>query len=165
MIGLFFAGSIFAKEGMWVPNLLQKYTIEDMQKMGFRLSADDVYSINHNSLKDAIVIFGRGCTGEIISDQGLLLTNHHCGFSAIQSHSSIDHDYLTNGFWAMSKDEELPNPGLTAKFLERMEDVTDSVFVGTDSLSGEQLQTKLKENIAEIHQAASDSGRYEAVVK
>ena len=136
-----------------------------MQKMGFRLTSEDVYSINQNSLKDAIVIFGKGCTGGLISDQGLLLTNHHCGFSAIQSHSSLDHDYLTNGFWAMSKEEELPNPGLTAKFLERMVDVTDSVYQGTDSLFGSDQDQKIRENISQIQQLASDSGKYEAIVK
>ncbi|MHA7111884.1 S46 family peptidase [Sunxiuqinia elliptica] len=155
----------FGKEGMWVPTLLDKYTIEEMQDMGFQLDAEDVYSINQNSLKDAIVIFGKGCTGEIISDQGLLLTNHHCGFSAIQSHSSLDHDYLSDGFWAMSKDEELPNPGLTAKFLDRMEDVTDSVLVGTEGLQGAEFQEKVNSNIVKIQQNASDNENHEALVK
>ena len=157
--------SVFAKEGMWVPTLLDKYNIEEMQAMGFRLTAEDVYSINQNSMKDALVIFGKGCTGEIISGQGLLLTNHHCGFSNIQSHSTIENDYLTDGFWAMSQNEELPNPGLTAKFLEQMVDVSDSVFFGTDTLQVYELQDKLKENILRIQQAASDSGKYEAIVK
>ncbi len=155
----------FGKEGMWVPTLLDKYTIEEMQDMGFQLDAEDVYSINQNSLKDAIVIFGKGCTGEIISEQGLLLTNHHCGFSAIQSHSSLDHDYLSDGFWAMSKDEELPNPGLTAKFLDRMEDVTDSVLVGTEGLQGAEFQEKVNRNIVKIQQNASDNENHEALVK
>ncbi|MGQ8338865.1 S46 family peptidase [Sunxiuqinia sp. A32] len=154
-----------AKEGMWVPTLLDKYTIEEMHQMGFKLSADDIYSINENSMKDAVVIFGKGCTGEMISDEGLLLTNHHCGFSSIQSHSSVEHDYLTNGFWAKSKDEELSNPDLTAKFLERMEDVTDSVLVGTMDLKGIELEDKIEQNIYAIQRIASDSGRFEAVVK
>ena len=101
-----------ANEGMWIPTLLKKYNIEGMQKMGFRLTTDDIYSINKNSMKDAVVLFGRGCTGELVSNDGLLLTNHHCGYSNIQSHSSVEHDYLTNGFWAKSRDEELSNPGL-----------------------------------------------------
>ena len=154
-----------AKEGMWLPTLLQKYNIEEMREMGFRLSAEDVYSVNQNSLKDAVVIFGKGCTGEIISNQGLLLTNHHCALSYIQSHSEVANDYLSNGFWAMSQQEELPNPGLTAKFLERMEDVTDSVFAGTDSLQAGALQQKIKENIARIELFASDSDKYETEVK
>ena len=157
--------SAHAKEGMWVPTLLNKYNIEEMQQMGFKLTAEDVYSINQNSLKDAVVIFGSGCTGELISNEGLLLTNHHCGLSSIQSHSSIENDYLTNGFWAMSKKEELPNPDLTAKFLEKMEDVTDSVMVGTESLKGDDLADKIQDNIFLIQRAASDSGRLEAIVK
>ncbi len=154
-----------AKEGMWVPTLLDKYNIEEMKKMGFKLSSEDVYSINQNSLKDAIVIFGKGCTGELISNEGLLLTNHHCGFSYIQSHSSLEHDYLTDGFWAMSREEELPNPNLTAKFLDRMEDVTDSVLVGTDGLSKDKRLEKIDDNIYKIQRAASDSGRLETIVK
>lgn len=157
--------SVFGKEGMWVPTLLDKYTIDEMQEMGFRLSAEDIYSVNHNSLKDAVVIFGKGCTGGIISDQGLLLTNHHCGFSSIQSHSTLDHDYLSDGFWAMSKEEELPNPGLTAKFLDRMEDVTDSVYAETTDLEGAELKQKLEQNIRKIQLAASEDGKFEAIVK
>src|SRR6056297_2730270 len=102
-----------ADEGMWIPLLLEKYNIEDMQKKGFKLSAEDIYSINNASIKDAVIIFGRGCTGEVVSDQGLILTNHHCGYGAIQSHSSVEHDYLEDGFWAMSKDDELHTPDLS----------------------------------------------------
>ena len=107
-----FVSGLFAKEGMWIPALLNK-NIDEMQQMGFQLSAEDIYSVNHASMKDAVVIFGRGCTGGLISGEGLLITNHHCGYDAIQKHSSIEHDYLTDGFWAMSRSEELPNPGLT----------------------------------------------------
>ena len=89
--------SLFAKEGMWIPTLLNKYNIEEMKQMGFKLTAEDIYSVNHSSLKDAILLFGGGCTAEIVSDQGLVLTNHHCGYGAIQKHSSLEHDYLTNG--------------------------------------------------------------------
>ncbi len=160
-----FSLSLSAKEGMWIPTLLEKYNIEEMQEMGFRLTAEDVYSVNQNSLKDAVVIFGRGCTGEMISDQGLLLTNHHCGFSNIQSHSSVEQDYLSDGFWAMSQEEELPNPGLTAKFLDRMVDVSDSVFAGTSGLEGDSLQAKLNENISRIQREAAEDGKFEAVVK
>ncbi|MDY0348822.1 MAG: S46 family peptidase, partial [Tenuifilaceae bacterium] len=107
---LVLASTAKADEGMWLLPLLQKYNIGTMQSMGLELSADDIYSINNGSIKDAIVIFGGGCTGEIISDKGLLLTNHHCGYGAIQSHSSTEHDYLKDGFWAMNLDEELPTP-------------------------------------------------------
>jgi len=115
---------VSAKEGMWIPTLLQKYNFEEMAHMGFKLSAEDVYSVNHASLKDAVVLFGGGCTGGVISADGLLITNHHCGFSQIQKHSSVEHDFLTNGFWAMNRSEELSNPGLTVQFLVRMEDIT-----------------------------------------
>ncbi len=101
--------------------------------MGFKLTAEDIYSVNHASMKDAVVLFGAGCTGEVISDDGLLITNHHCGFSQIQSHSSVAHDYLTDGFWAMNKNEELTNPGLTVQFLVKMEDVTAAVLTNTTS--------------------------------
>ena len=118
-----------ADEGMWLPVLISQ-RINDMQAKGFRLSAEDVYSVNQASLKDAVVLFGGGCTGELVSGEGLLLTNHHCGYSQIQKHSSVEHDYLTDGFWAMSRAEELPNPGLTVKFLERMENVTEQIAKG-----------------------------------
>ena len=119
----------YADEGMWLPSLISQ-RIGDMQAKGFRLTAEDVYSVNQASLKDAVVLFGGGCTGELVSDEGLLLTNHHCGYSYIQQHSSVDHDYLKDGFWAMNRGEELPNKGLTVSFLERMEDVTDRVLAG-----------------------------------
>ena len=93
----------YAVEGMWIPTLLKKYNIEEMQKMGFKLSADDIYEVNHASMKDAVVLFGSGCTGELISGDGLLITNHHCGFGQIQKHSSLQHDYLSDGFWAGTK--------------------------------------------------------------
>jgi len=117
-----------ADEGMWLPLLLKQLNESDMQKRGLKLSAEDIYSINKTSLKDAIVLFGGGCTGEMISGEGLLLTNHHCGYGQIQSHSSVEKDYLTNGFWAMNRSEELANQGLTATFIVRMEDVTAQVL-------------------------------------
>ena len=118
-----------ADEGMWLPALISQ-RINDMQAKGFQLSAEDIYSVNQASLKDAVVLFGSGCTGELVSDQGLLFTNHHCGYSYIQRHSSVEHDYLKDGFWALSQADELPNPGLTVRFLERMEDVTAAVLKG-----------------------------------
>jgi len=119
--------SLKADEGMWLLPLIQQLNIEEMQEMGLELSAEEIYSINQTSLKDAIVIFGRGCTGEVISGQGLILTNHHCGYGAIQQHSTPQNDYLKDGFWAMSSEEEIATPGLTVTFLVRIEDVTDQV--------------------------------------
>lgn len=119
--------SLRADEGMWLLPLIQKLNIKQMKKAGLELNAEDIYSINKSSLKDAIVIFGRGCTGEIVSDQGLLLTNHHCGYSTIQQHSSVEHDYLKDGFWAQNFEQEIPSPGLTVTFLEKIEDVTPQI--------------------------------------
>lgn len=139
--------TVFAVEGMWIPMLLQQLNEKEMQEMGFQLSAEDVYSINHSSMKDAILLFGRGCTSEIISDQGLLLTNHHCGYSSIQKHSSIEHDYLTDGFWAMNQNEELPNPGLTATLMIEMREVTTEVFNGVnDKMTEAERNTMIKDN-------------------
>ncbi|SKC38117.1 Peptidase S46 [Bacteroidales bacterium WCE2004] len=131
-----------ADEGMWLPVLISQ-RIDDMQAHGFRLTAEDVYSINQASLKDAVVLFGSGCTGELVSRDGLLFTNHHCGFSQIQRHSSVEHDYLKDGFWAMSRSEELPNPGLTVSFLERMDDVTAAVLRGYEPMMTEAQRDSL----------------------
>ena len=123
-----------ADEGMWLLSKLKQQNIEKMQQMGFKLTAEDIYDVNKPGIKDAIVGLGRAgqpfrhfCSGEIISPNGLLLTNHHCGFNAIQSHSSLEHNYLENGFWAYDTKDELANPGITASILDRMEDVTDRV--------------------------------------
>ena len=118
-----------ADEGMWLPSLISE-RIDDMRAKGFRLTAEDIYSINKASMKDAVVLFDGGCTGEIVSAEGLLLTNHHCGYDAIQAHSSVEHDYLTHGFWARSREEELPNEGLNVRILVRMEEVTDRLAAG-----------------------------------
>mgnify|MGYP002855817793 CR=1 FL=1 len=118
--------SASADEGMWLLPLLQKFNSEAMRNLGCRLTADDIYSINHSSLKDAIVQFGGGCTGEIISDEGLLVTNHHCGYSSIQGLSTPEHNYLEDGFWALSRGQELPVPGLSVTFLQSMQDVTSA---------------------------------------
>ena len=125
----FAIATTFADEGMWLPNHI-KERIKDMRKMGFKLKADDIYSADNPSLKDAVVQFGGGCTGEFVSEQGLLLTNHHCGYSSIQKLSSVEHDYLTNGYWAQSMAEELPVPGLTVSLLVGMEDVTERLAAG-----------------------------------
>jgi len=128
-----------ADEGMWLLPLIDKLNIGTMTEMGLKLSAEDIYSINKACLKDAVVIFGGGCTGEIVSPEGLLLTNHHCGYGQIQSHSSVDHDYLSDGFWAKTREEELPNPGLSVLFLAKIEDVTARVLSNvTPSMSEQQ---------------------------
>ena len=117
-----------ADEGMWLLQLMkQQNSIDMMKKQGLKLEADDLYNPNGVSLKDAVGIFGGGCTGEIISPEGLILTNHHCGYGAIQQHSSVEHDYLTDGFWAMNRSEELPTPGLKFRFVHRIVDITDLV--------------------------------------
>ena len=118
-----------ADKGMWLPSLIAS-RIDDMKSKGFKLSAEDIYSINKASMKDAVVLFDGGCTGEIISEKGLILTNHHCGYDAIQAHSTVEHDYLTDGFWAMNHEEELPCPGLKVHILVRMEEVTDRLAAG-----------------------------------
>ena len=151
---------------MWLPSLISQ-RITDMQEKGFRLDAEDIYSINEASLKDAVVLFGRGCTGELISPEGLLLTNHHCGYSQIQQHSSVEHDYLKDGFWAMSREEELPNKGLTVSFLERMEDVTEVILKGyTPDMSEEQRVELVKNNSkALIEEATKDGNGLRATVE
>ncbi len=154
-----------ADEGMWIPLLIEKYNIKLMQEKGFKLSAEDIYSVNKACMKDAVVQFGGGCTGEVISDEGLLITNHHCGYGQIQRHSTLEHDYLTNGFWAMSKEEELPDPGLTVTFLKRMEDVTDKVIKGTsDSMTGADHDKMVDSNISEIAKNATAGTVYTASV-
>ena len=154
-----------ADEGMWLPMLIQKYNFADMQSKGFKLTAEDIYSVNQPSIKDAIVIFGRGCTGEVISPEGLLITNHHCGYGVIQKHSSVEHDYLTDGFWAMSRSEELPNQGLTVRFLVRMDDVTSEVLEGVTSEMTEAERVEvIKENSATISEEVVEGTHYTARV-
>ncbi|MBT5151534.1 MAG: serine protease, partial [Flavobacteriales bacterium] len=128
---LVFSVQLVAKEGMWIPMLLNN-NIAEMQAMGCELSAEDIYSVNHSSLKDAIVSFGGFCTGEFISSKGLVLTNHHCGYSEIQKQSSMEHNYLKDGFWARSMNEELKNPGLFVEQLVYMEDVTNALVNSGD---------------------------------
>src|SRR5438128_1397491 len=116
-----------AEEGMWLPSLLQAMNEKEMKKLGMKINAADIYNISKGSLKDAIVSFGGFCTAEVISNQGLLLTNHHCGFDAIQNHSSLQNNYIRDGFWAYKKDQELQNAGLFATFIIRIDDVTADV--------------------------------------
>ena len=132
-----------ADEGMWLPYSLNGQNLAEMQAMGCKLTAEQIFSFNQPSIKDAIVQFGGGCTGEIISPEGLLLTNHHCGLSYVQKHSSIEHDYLTDGFWAKSKGEELPNPGLSVLFLNKVEDVTEAVLKGVTAQTSEAEREEL----------------------
>ena len=139
-----------ADEGMWLPSLISS-RIDDMRAKGFQLTAEDIYSINKASLKDAVMLFDDGCTAELISAEGLLITNHHCGYGAIQHLSSVEHDYLTDGFWAQSREEELPNENLNVKFLKRMEDITERLAAG--------------ESREEILEKARENGRYKASIE
>lgn len=158
-LGIFAETTASADEGMWLPSLISE-RIGDMQSKGFRLSAEDIYSVNQASLKDAVVLFGRGCTGEVVSAEGLLLTNHHCGYSQIQKHSSVEHDYLRDGFWALTRNEELPNKGLTVSFLERMEDVTSRVLEGvTPALTETKRDSIVKANTVRLVNEATSEGR------
>ena len=157
--------SVFAREGMWIPTLLNKYNIEEMKQMGFKLTSEDIYNVNQVSMKDAVVLFGTGCTGELISNEGLLITNHHCGLEAIQNHSTVEHDYLTNGFWAKKQEEELPNPELGVSFLERMEDVTNKVLAETDGKSKDSVAVIISRNTRKIISEAGEKGKYEAAVQ
>ncbi len=156
-----------ADEGMWLPALIEKLNINQMKEEGFSLKAEDVYSINHSSLKDAIVSLDHGsCTAELISDEGLLLTNHHCGFDEIQEHSSIDHDYLKDGFWAKSKEEELSNPGKSATFLIRFEDVSEKILPElNDKMTEDERGKKVRELSSAIEKEAIGDTQYEARVQ
>ncbi|MDY0287184.1 MAG: S46 family peptidase [Bacteroidales bacterium] len=162
----FSSGMLLAGEGMWIPLFLKALNENEMQDMGMRISAEDIYSINQACLKDAIVIFGGGCTGELISNEGLLLTNHHCGYGNIQKHSTLEHDYLTDGFWAMSRKEELPNPGLSVTLLIRMEDVTQAVLSNvTTTMTEAERESIINKNITALTAEAVNETHYEAIIK
>ena len=149
----------WADEGMWLPVLIGQ-RIKDMRAKGFKLKAEDVYSVNKACLKDAVVLFGSGCTGELVSGEGLLFTNHHCGYSQIQRHSSVEHDYLKDGFWAMTRDQELPNKGLTVSFLEYMQDVTDAVLKGySEGMTERQRDSVIKVNSQTLVAEAVKEGK------
>lgn len=161
-----FLFSVKADEGMWLPLLLKQLNEPDMQKNGLKLSAEDIYSINKSSLKDAIVHFNGGCTAEVISEKGLILTNHHCGYSQIQSHSTVENDLLTKGFWAMNQSEELKNPGVTATFIVRMEDVTAKILAGvTDGMTDAERDKKISAAIAEVQKEAVKDTKYGAYIR
>jgi hypothetical protein len=160
-------GMVKADEGMWLPALIEKLNINQMKREGCELNAEDIYSINHSSLKDAVVALDRGsCTAELISDDGLLLTNHHCGFDEIQEHSTVEHDYLQNGFWAKTKEEELPNEGKTASFLIRFEDVSEKILPQlNEQMSVEDRNNKVREISNQIEKEAIGDTDYEAHVQ
>ena len=149
--------SAAADEGMWMLPYLQKMNAKDMKARGCKLSAEEIYSMNNSSLKDAIVIFGGGCTGEIVSPDGLLFTNHHCGYGSIQALSSVEHDYLKNGFWAMSRAEEIPAPGLKVRFIRKIVDVTSDVLGAVPDIAGGEERSRL---VAEHAEAVKN--RFEA---
>lgn len=151
---ILFVQSVFAQEGMWMPNFLSQNEA-DMQGMGMKLTAEQIYSANHSGVKDAIAIFGRGCTSEVVSPNGLLFTNHHCGFDAIQSLSSLEHNYLQDGFWAKSYAEELPSEGLTVTFIDKIIDVTAQVTEGVnDDMSATDRQSIIDKNIKKVQEGA-----------
>lgn len=152
---LFFFTLLRADEGMWLPLLLEKMNEKHMKSLGMKMSARDIYSINNGSLKDAIVSFNGGCTGEVISSKGLILTNHHCGFDAIQNHSTLERNYLRDGFWARSNGEEIPNPGMFVTFIVRIEDVTIAALAGVSpGMAETDRQSAIDKNMAEIRKNA-----------
>ncbi|MCB9064959.1 MAG: S46 family peptidase [Chitinophagales bacterium] len=153
-----------ADEGMWIPMLIGK-NYDEMVRLGLKLSKDDLYNINQSSLKDAIVQFNGGCTGEMISEQGLLITNHHCGYGAIASLSSVEKNYLDNGFWAYSHKEELPAKGVSVLFLERMEDVTGEIMDAVGKKKGEKFEKRYKEAVEKIKERVEAEGNFVASVK
>jgi hypothetical protein len=162
---LSFGLKVKADEGMWLLPLIEKLNMGKMTQLGLKLSAEDIYSLNKNSVKDAIVSFGGFCTGEIVSSQGLILTNHHCGFTSIQEHSTVDHDYLGNGFWAMSKEEELPNPDLFVSFLISIEDVTNQVLADVkQGMSNSERTNSISAVRLSIEKKAVEGNNYRAQV-
>ncbi len=172
LAALLLSVSVFAKptpkpdEGMWLPMFFKQLNYETMQKMGLRLTAEELYSFNNSSLKDAIVQMGNFCTGEIVSDKGLMFTNHHCGYDAIASASTVEHDYLANGFWAYSMNEEIPIPGLYVSFLVRMEDVSKDVLGEyINEADKSKYETEIQKRIAELQVKHSEEGRYKVEIK
>ncbi|PHI19011.1 serine protease [Lewinellaceae bacterium SD302] len=155
-----------AGEGMWLPILLKSLNEAEMQSMGMQISAEDIYSVNKGSLKDAIVHFGGFCTGEVISDQGLLLTNHHCGYGQIQQHSSLENNLLEDGFWAKTFADEKPNPGLFVTFIVRMEDVSEAALEGVERGMGEaDRQSQIDKNLAKIKEKAKRKKHQDVMIK
>ena len=160
--------SIFslANEGMWLPLLLEKLNEKEMKSLGMKISAKDIYSINSGSLKDAIVSLGGFCTGEIVSNKGLLLTNHHCGFDAVQNHSTLEHNYIREGFWAKNNSEELPNPGLFVTFIIRIDDVTKQVLNGvTSAMSESERQSQVDKNMEALRNTVKKESYQKVLIR
>ncbi|MDQ3017074.1 MAG: S46 family peptidase, partial [Bacteroidota bacterium] len=156
----------FAGEGMWLPFLLKALNEGEMKSMGMKMSAEDIYSVNQGSLKDAVVHFGGFCTAEVISDQGLILTNHHCGYDVIQQRSTLEKNYLTDGYWAKRRDEELPNPGLFATFIVRIEDVTSKVTNGLkEGITPKERQSIIEANSAKMISSVEKEHWQDASIK
>jgi hypothetical protein len=165
-LSLLVASLARADEGMWLPLLLEKLNEKQMKSLGMKISAKDIYNINSGSLKDAIVSFGGFCTAEIISSKGLLLTNHHCGFDAIQNHSTIEHNYIRDGFWARSQAEEMPNPGLFATFIVKIEDVSKQVLNGvTDAMTEQERQATISKNITALRGSAKKESYQDSFIR
>jgi hypothetical protein len=166
LVFLLFVQQLKADEGMWLPFLLEQLNSQELYIRGLKMPVEEIYSVNKSSLKDAVVLFGGGCTGEMISNEGLLLTNHHCGYSSIQSHTSTERNYLRDGFWAMNRSEEIPCPGLTATFIIRMEDVSGQIVpLLEESMTEQQRQVKVEELAANIEKTAVAGTHYQAQVK
>jgi len=160
-----FITEVKADEGMWLLPLIERLNMGRMTELGLKLSSEDIYNLNKPSIKDAIVMFGGGCTGEIVSSQGLILTNHHCGYSSIQSHSTVEHDYLKDGFWAKTKEEELPNPRLAVTFLIRIEDVTNKILANVKpGMSESDRSSAINEARLAVEKQAADGTSYNATV-
>lgn len=163
---LFLVFTAKADEGMWLPLFLQQLNEKQMKAMGMKISAADIYNINKGSLKDAIVSFGGFCTGEVISEKGLVLTNHHCGFDAIQNHSTLERNYIRDGFWARSNSEEIPNPGLFVTFIVRIEDVSKAALAGvSEEMNEAERQSRIDKNIAEIRRNLKKEATQDSYVR
>ncbi len=162
ILGIAFAlqARVQADEGMWLLSLIGQVNMDEMTELGLQLTSEQIYSVNQASLKDAIGALDQGsCTAELVSPDGLLLTNHHCGYGEIQNHSSLEHDYLKNGFWAMTRDEELPNEGKTITFLVRMDEVTDQIEL-TEEMSVEDRNSKIRSLSETITSEATEGTHY-----
>jgi len=156
----------FATEGMWLPHLLEKLNEKEMKSLGMKISAKEIFSINSGSLKDAIVSFGGFCTGEVISTRGLVLTNHHCGFDAIQNHSTLEHNYIRDGFWAMNNGQEIPNPNLFVTFIVRIEEVTQQVLAGVSKQMNEsERQSQVDKNMDALRKTVKKESYQAALIR
>ena len=165
LAGLFLSTTfVFAQQngGMWIPTELNE---KEMKDLGMKISAKDIFNPNKPSIKDAVVQFNGGCTAEVISPKGLLLTNHHCGYGQIQSHSTLENDFLSNGFWAKNPGEELPNPGVTVDFIVDIKDVTTQILGNTEHLSKEKSENVIKNNIDVVTKSFKTTPHQKVVIK